>query len=86
MKRALYPGSFDPVTLGHLDLVARGAGLFDRLVQKGTPEAETFMEQLVAMALIDGKIDRSERKMLEAAAQHLGVGGEKLTAMLQKSA
>jgi len=32
MKRALYPGSFDPVTLGHLDLIARGAGLFDRLV------------------------------------------------------
>jgi pantetheine-phosphate adenylyltransferase len=32
MKRALYPGSFDPVTHGHLDLIARGAGLFDRLV------------------------------------------------------
>jgi pantetheine-phosphate adenylyltransferase len=32
VRRALYPGSFDPVTLGHLDLVARGASLFDRLV------------------------------------------------------
>ena len=32
MKRALYPGSFDPVTLGHLDLIARGASVFDRLV------------------------------------------------------
>jgi pantetheine-phosphate adenylyltransferase len=29
---ALYPGSFDPVTFGHLDLIARGAQLFDRLV------------------------------------------------------
>ncbi len=29
---AIYPGSFDPVTNGHLDLVARGAKLFDRLV------------------------------------------------------
>ena len=29
---AIYPGSFDPITLGHLDLVSRGARLFDRLV------------------------------------------------------
>jgi pantetheine-phosphate adenylyltransferase len=29
---AIYPGSFDPVTNGHLDLIARGAMIFDRLV------------------------------------------------------
>lgn len=29
---ALYPGSFDPVTLGHADLIRRGAALFDELV------------------------------------------------------
>lgn len=29
---AIYPGSFDPVTNGHLDLIDRGAKLFDRLV------------------------------------------------------
>jgi pantetheine-phosphate adenylyltransferase len=29
---AIYPGSFDPVTNGHLDLIARGAKLFDRLI------------------------------------------------------
>jgi pantetheine-phosphate adenylyltransferase len=29
---AIYPGSFDPVTNGHLDLVARGSKLFDRLI------------------------------------------------------
>ena len=29
---AIYPGSFDPVTKGHLDLIARGAQIFDRLV------------------------------------------------------
>jgi predicted lipid-binding transport protein (Tim44 family)/tellurite resistance protein len=66
--------------------LSAGSGLFDRLVQKGTPEAEHFMNELVSMALIDGKIDRSERKMLEAAAHHLGVGGDKLTAMLSRSA
>lgn len=31
-KVALYPGSFDPPTLGHLDLIHRAAGLADRLV------------------------------------------------------
>jgi pantetheine-phosphate adenylyltransferase len=30
--KALYPGSFDPVTLGHLDLLRRARGLFDELV------------------------------------------------------
>jgi pantetheine-phosphate adenylyltransferase len=29
---AIYPGSFDPVTKGHLDLIARAAKIFDRLV------------------------------------------------------
>jgi pantetheine-phosphate adenylyltransferase len=30
--KAIYPGSFDPVTNGHLDLIARGAKIFDHLV------------------------------------------------------
>jgi pantetheine-phosphate adenylyltransferase len=29
---AIYPGSFDPVTKGHLDLIARGAKIFDHLI------------------------------------------------------
>jgi len=29
---ALYPGSFDPLTNGHLDIVERGLGIFDRLI------------------------------------------------------
>ena len=32
MRTALYPGTFDPVTLGHADLVIRGRRLFDRIV------------------------------------------------------
>lgn len=32
MTVAIYPGRFDPVTNGHLDIVARAASLFDRLV------------------------------------------------------
>ena len=32
MVTALYPGSFDPVTVGHVDIVSRAANLFDKLV------------------------------------------------------
>ena len=32
MKTALYPGTFDPVTLGHIDIFKRAAALVDRLV------------------------------------------------------
>ena len=32
MRVAIYPGSFDPLTNGHVDIIARGARLFDRIV------------------------------------------------------
>jgi pantetheine-phosphate adenylyltransferase len=32
MRRAIYPGSFDPITKGHLDVIERAAQLFDELV------------------------------------------------------
>ena len=32
MRKALFPGSFDPVTFGHLDIVSRGAALFDEVI------------------------------------------------------
>jgi len=32
MKRALFPGSFDPITLGHFDIIKRGVKLFDEVI------------------------------------------------------
>ncbi len=32
MKTAVYPGSFDPITNGHLDIIERGSDIFDELV------------------------------------------------------
>jgi len=32
MKRAVFPGSFDPITLGHYDIIKRGIHLFDEIV------------------------------------------------------
>jgi pantetheine-phosphate adenylyltransferase len=32
MRKAVYPGTFDPVTYGHLDLIKRGSKIFDELI------------------------------------------------------
>ena len=32
MKRAVFPGSFDPITIGHCDIINRGTQLFDELI------------------------------------------------------
>ncbi|OQD41641.1 pantetheine-phosphate adenylyltransferase [Croceivirga radicis] len=32
MRRAIFPGSFDPLTLGHYDIIQRGITLFDELI------------------------------------------------------
>ena len=32
MKAAIYPGSFDPMTLGHLDVIRRASQMFDTLI------------------------------------------------------
>lgn len=48
MTVALYPGSFDPITLGHLDVIERAAGVFDRVVVavlKNPRKAPLFDEQ-----------------------------------------
>jgi pantetheine-phosphate adenylyltransferase len=50
----LYPGTFDPITLGHVDLAARAARLFERVivaVAADTHKRATFdLEQRVALA------------------------------------
>lgn len=32
MKKAIYPGSFDPITYGHIDIIKRASSMFDELV------------------------------------------------------
>jgi len=42
MKKALYPGTFDPVTLGHIDIIERALHLFDEVtVAIATSESKT---------------------------------------------
>jgi len=53
MRLAIYPGSFDPITKGHEDVIARAAKLFDQvIVAAATNEAKRglfSMEERVAM-------------------------------------
>ena len=55
--------------------LSAGPQLFERLITRDSPEADTLLRQLVKMALIDGTIDREERRMLQMAANHLGPPG-----------
>ena len=32
MKRAIYPGTFDPITLGHVDIISRACKIFDEII------------------------------------------------------
>ncbi|PKP39381.1 MAG: pantetheine-phosphate adenylyltransferase, partial [Bacteroidetes bacterium HGW-Bacteroidetes-13] len=32
MRKAVFPGSFDPITIGHFDIVERAVNLFDKIV------------------------------------------------------
>lgn len=47
MKIAVFPGSFDPITLGHLDIVERAIPLFDQIIVAiGTNAAKKYMWNL----------------------------------------
>ena len=47
MRRAVFPGSFDPLTLGHYDIIQRGLGLFDEIVIAiGENAAKSYMFSL----------------------------------------
>ena len=61
MRTALCSGSFDPITLGHLDVIRRAAACFDRVVvcvspnaekrsQMFTPEQKLLPEQLLFLS------------------------------------
>ena len=47
MKKAVFPGSFDPITLGHVDIIERALPLFDEIIIAiGINEAKKYMFSL----------------------------------------
>ena len=83
MKTAIYPGSFDPVTAGHLDIIRRAAGLCDRLHSRraGQQNADTIIKGLRAvsdfeyefqMALANRKLNPNlDTVFLMTSAEHM---------------
>ena len=63
MRRAIYPGSFDPITNGHLDVLERAVGLFDELVvavaQDNAKQSLFTVEERVK--LIQGATEKLDR-------------------------
>jgi pantetheine-phosphate adenylyltransferase len=77
---ALYPGSFDPITNGHLDLIQRGSRLFDKLIVSilrndakeplFTVEERTEMLREVVAVYPNVEIDSFHGLLVEHAAAH----------------
>ena len=63
MKRtAVYPGTFDPMTLGHFDLVKRAAALYDRLVvavAATSPKQGAMFDCAARMAMIREDVEKA---------------------------
>lgn len=59
MKVAVYPGSFDPVTNGHLDVIRRAARVFDRLVVAvlANPRKSPLLDTTTRVAVIARAIE-----------------------------
>ncbi len=59
MRIGFYPGSFDPITLGHLDIITRGAKLFDKLyiaISVNPTKITTLFSAEERKALVEGAI------------------------------
>lgn len=77
MKTAIYPGSFDPVTLGHLNIIKRAAACFDRLIvcvminskKQGmfTPEERVELLRRVTRGLDNVEVDFSNALLSDYA-------------------
>jgi len=76
MRRAIYPGSFDPVTNGHLDIIERGCKLFDEIIIAilVNPDKQPFFtieERCDMLAGVLQEIDRGSCEVLVDSFQGL---------------
>jgi pantetheine-phosphate adenylyltransferase len=81
MKTAIYPGSFDPVTFGHLDIIKRAAKLFDKLFVlvcynpnksncSFTPYERKTMLEIVTNKITNAKTDTHDGLIVDYLIKH----------------
>ena len=60
MKAMVYPGSFDPITLGHLDIIKRASKMTDKLIVTvmDNPKKKTFFTVDERVDMIKKSIDK----------------------------
>lgn len=80
MKTAIYPGSFDPITSGHLDIIKRASKIFDKLIilvaintkkeSTFTPEEKMQMIRLATKDLPNTEVDATADLIAKYAHLH----------------
>ena len=87
MRRAIYPGSFDPVTNGHLDVIDRARKLFDEVIVAVAHNEQkqplfTLEERLELLRATIGNADRVQIAPLEGLLVDFAVA-KKATAVIR---
>ena len=77
MKKALYPGTFDPVTLGHIDIIYRALHLFDEVtIAIATSESKTplfSLEERINSSPVINEIEIIDRRAEIAETLMMGL-------------
>jgi len=68
LRRAIYPGSFDPVTYGHIDLIHRALSLFDEVfvVVAKNPEKKPLLDVIERVRLVERAVRDLKRVCVES--------------------
>lgn len=70
MRTGIYPGTFDPITLGHMDIIQRGARLFDRLIVgvAYNPDKQPLFSLEERVAQVDHELSKLRARGLDVVA------------------
>ena len=71
MKIAIYPGSFDPITKGHLDILKNAAGIFDKVIiaVAHNGEKKGFLAPDKRVELIKKSVEEAQIQRVRMCAQ-----------------